>query len=441
MTDDRPPAVRGAVPWVVLSAVVVAVTVGFAQGVWLSNLHNGLFALAFTGVGTYVLVQRPGSREGALFVATGLVEAVLFLGRQLAHSPDGGGRWWPWLGVWPVVVGLALTTLSVIGFPDGRLPSARWRSVVAVVAVVTVVCAVLSALWPVEYVSAGVTAVHPVHAVAPDGVQTLWSALAHPAYVAFQVLWVVAVVQRWRTSSGTVRSQLAWVLMAAGVSVVALVVGLVGWRSPRAGLLTATVLPLAAGWAVVHGQRLAAYRALTWLSRSSPDAIDLPEQFTAAVAQALGARSATLVIGADDAARALGARAADRAVRPVVRGGSPVGALVVEGLPHGGSLSMAEQRLLDDLAAQAALVVEHQSLSAAIARQRRAGRLDRLTPREQEVLELVAGGLSNAAIGQRLHLSIKTVEPVVSTIFSKLDLHPDVDHNRRVLAVLAYLRS
>jgi DNA-binding NarL/FixJ family response regulator len=43
--------------------------------------------------------------------------------------------------------------------------------------------------------------------------------------------------------------------------------------------------------------------------------------------------------------------------------------------------------------------------------------------------------------GQELHLSIKTVEPVVGTIFTKLQLHPDADSNRRVLAVLAYLRT
>ena len=53
----------------------------------------------------------------------------------------------------------------------------------------------------------------------------------------------------------------------------------------------------------------------------------------------------------------------------------------------------------------------------------------------------MARGLSNAAICQELHLSIKTVEPVVSTIFTKLGLHADAASNRRVLAVLAYLRT
>jgi DNA-binding NarL/FixJ family response regulator len=57
------------------------------------------------------------------------------------------------------------------------------------------------------------------------------------------------------------------------------------------------------------------------------------------------------------------------------------------------------------------------------------------------VLELLARGLSNSAICHELHLSIKTVEPVVSAIFSKLGLQPDAGSNRRVLAALAYRRG
>ena len=128
-------------------------------------------------------------------------------------------------GVWPVVVALALTTLSVICFPDGRLPSPRWRWVVVVIVVVTAVCATLSALWPVEYASADVTITHPVNAEAPAVVSTVWSALAHPAYVGFQVLWVVAVVARWRTSDGVVRRQLSWLVGAVGCSAALLVSG------------------------------------------------------------------------------------------------------------------------------------------------------------------------------------------------------------------------
>ncbi|MBO3750248.1 response regulator transcription factor [Streptosporangiaceae bacterium NEAU-GS5] len=67
--------------------------------------------------------------------------------------------------------------------------------------------------------------------------------------------------------------------------------------------------------------------------------------------------------------------------------------------------------------------------------------LGRLTPREREVLELMAEGRSNAAIGQRLYLSESAVGKHTANIFGKLDLAPSDDDNRRVLAVLAYLQG
>ena len=66
-------------------------------------------------------------------------------------------------------------------------------------------------------------------------------------------------------------------------------------------------------------------------------------------------------------------------------------------------------------------------------------RLTSLTPREREVLALVAEGRSNRSVADRLSISVKTVEALVATIFSKLGLEADAGDNRRVLAVLAYL--
>jgi DNA-binding NarL/FixJ family response regulator len=67
--------------------------------------------------------------------------------------------------------------------------------------------------------------------------------------------------------------------------------------------------------------------------------------------------------------------------------------------------------------------------------------IDRLTPREREVLELMAQGRSNAAIGGRLFLSESAVGKHIASIFGKLDLSASDDDNRRVLAVLAFLDS
>jgi DNA-binding NarL/FixJ family response regulator len=76
-----------------------------------------------------------------------------------------------------------------------------------------------------------------------------------------------------------------------------------------------------------------------------------------------------------------------------------------------------------------------------LGRSRRADPLAVLTPREREVLGLMAEGRSNAAMAQALVVTERAVEKHVTAIFSKLDLPPAVDDHRRVLAVLMFLRS
>jgi DNA-binding NarL/FixJ family response regulator len=67
------------------------------------------------------------------------------------------------------------------------------------------------------------------------------------------------------------------------------------------------------------------------------------------------------------------------------------------------------------------------------------GRLAELTERERDVLELMAEGLTNAAIGKRLFLSERTIEAHIRHVLMKLDIPQSEDGHRRVLAVLAYL--
>ena len=86
-------------------------------------------------------------------------------------------------------------------------------------------------------------------------------------------------------------------------------------------------------------------------------------------------------------------------------------------------------------------VIDPTIVSRLVARKRARGPLDVLTEREREVLALVAEGRSNGAIGEQLFLSRKTVDAHISQIFLKLDLRESPEHHRRVLAVLAFLRS
>jgi DNA-binding NarL/FixJ family response regulator len=80
-------------------------------------------------------------------------------------------------------------------------------------------------------------------------------------------------------------------------------------------------------------------------------------------------------------------------------------------------------------------------VSTLLSRRREDDPLERLTPREQEVLVLMAGGSSNQGIADALVITLRAVEKYVSSIFGKLGLPSTGSESRRVLAVLAFLRT
>jgi DNA-binding NarL/FixJ family response regulator/class 3 adenylate cyclase len=102
---------------------------------------------------------------------------------------------------------------------------------------------------------------------------------------------------------------------------------------------------------------------------------------------------------------------------------------------------------IDEFAAAVRRVAEGGSaldpalVSQLVGRRRRHDPIDDLTPRERDVLELMAEGRSNQAIGERLFITPRAVEKHITSIFGKLRLPPAPEDHRRVLAVLAFLRS
>jgi DNA-binding NarL/FixJ family response regulator len=91
--------------------------------------------------------------------------------------------------------------------------------------------------------------------------------------------------------------------------------------------------------------------------------------------------------------------------------------------------------------ARGGTALDPEVIAQVMARRRRDDPLASLTPRERDVLTLMAEGRSNAAIAARLAIGDGAVEKHVSHIFSKLALEPDEGDHRRVLAVLAFLRG
>lgn len=85
--------------------------------------------------------------------------------------------------------------------------------------------------------------------------------------------------------------------------------------------------------------------------------------------------------------------------------------------------------------------VDPRVVSQLLGRRRSRDLIEDLTDRERSVLALMAEGRSNDAIASHLHISPKTLEAHIGTIYSKLGLEPAVADHRRVLAVLSYLRS
>jgi DNA-binding NarL/FixJ family response regulator len=127
---------------------------------------------------------------------------------------------------------------------------------------------------------------------------------------------------------------------------------------------------------------------------------------------------------------------ADYALRLLQESPERSGYLLKDRVAELGALLEAIERV-----ASGETVVDPELVELLLHRPATESRLAELTDRERTVLALLAEGLSDRAIAARLWLTQKTVETHVRHILAKLALPPDADHNRRVLAVLTFLRS
>ncbi len=107
----------------------------------------------------------------------------------------------------------------------------------------------------------------------------------------------------------------------------------------------------------------------------------------------------------------------------------------------GGAATAAQPSTTPEPFAAGGSAVDPTIVSTLLSRRRHNDPLGRLTPREREVLELMAEGTSNQGIADRLVITLRAVEKYVSSIFGKLGLPATGSESRRVLAVLLFLRS
>lgn len=125
-----------------------------------------------------------------------------------------------------------------------------------------------------------------------------------------------------------------------------------------------------------------------------------------------------------------------QAARLLAEDGRGLGYLLKDRVADLGTLSDAIRRV-----AAGGTVIDPEVVSRLLSRRRERDVLADLTPRESEVLQLMAEGHSNGAICEQLHIGHKTVETHIGTIFSKLGLFPGDEVDRRVHAVLTFLRG
>jgi DNA-binding NarL/FixJ family response regulator len=125
-------------------------------------------------------------------------------------------------------------------------------------------------------------------------------------------------------------------------------------------------------------------------------------------------------------------------VRPVAEPGREatggIGYLLKDRVLNGAQFTDAVRRI-----AGGGTAMDPEVIAQLLDRNSADGALTTISPREREVLSLMAEGRSNAAIAQRLVITERAVAKHTASIFLKLNLQPSDDDNRRVLAVLAYL--
>lgn len=218
-------------------------------------------AIAYTIMGALVLAGVPGHPVGRLTLAAGGLAAVATLAASWSQWVVPA-----WLSQWLWWPPIGLIFLALLFFPDGRLPSRRWRPLATGLATATVLASVALALAAVDHprtlltdMAAGMTP--RAHLL----VRIAGAAIVLTAAGLFAVLG--SLVVRWRRANGEVRSQLACLVAAGALLVVGLALSVVDL--PGSSVAITLSLPLAMTVAVLqhrlYGLDQIVHRGIVWL--------------------------------------------------------------------------------------------------------------------------------------------------------------------------------
>jgi two-component system, NarL family, sensor kinase len=236
-----------------------------------------LLVPGFASTGVVVAVRCRGHRIGLLLLGMGLVAAVTgfcfqYAVRALATAPGSlpGGLWMAWITAWTWPLGFAALAVVLLLFPDGRLPSPRWRWVAWVLVVSFGGATIWSMVRPGPIDLSVLQVENPVGIGALDRLvgarlQRLVGAWIVLAWGAALLAAVLAPVVRWRRAGPEERQQLKWLAFVAIVSLLTAAAGVVltaiGVGRAVAGfLLVAAVMGLGLGVPVAVGVAILKHR-------------------------------------------------------------------------------------------------------------------------------------------------------------------------------------
>ena len=220
-------------------------------------------ATTFALVGGLIAVRVPGNVIGRLLLATGWCIAITLVGMAATTRDWPGAQWWEWSTEWVGTLAFVLTAYLLALFPDGHLPSPRWRPALWLTNVTGI--ALIAGAFATPYVPDAYYR-HSNPLLVPG----LQGTVLDNSLLGFLLLPLVFVVSAWcfvwryRRSTGSVRAQLKWFAYASGVVMCGYLFQNVTWVLTGAldvdlvalGLvvlvLSFNAVPLASGFAILH---------------------------------------------------------------------------------------------------------------------------------------------------------------------------------------------